>query len=102
MKRQTYSLKFKSAQPNLSSATTAFGSLYPGWGAAQAKHMALGGVVNDTLFLSEDGLVLTASRRMTDSCYNELRVLFTDDSLYSIAVNSGLFDSISRPSFVDI
>tara|TARA_Y100000114_G_C11704778_1_gene300347 strand:+ start:595 stop:903 length:309 start_codon:yes stop_codon:yes gene_type:complete len=102
MKRQTYSVKFKNAQSSLSSATAAFGNLYPGWGQAQAKHLALGGVVNDTLFLSEDGLVMTVSRRMTDSCYNELRALFTDDSLYSIALNSGLFDSISYPSFVDI
>jgi len=102
MKRQYYSLKFKSAQPNLSTAMSSFGSLYPGWGAVIGKHYALGGVVDDSLSLSEDGLVLASTKRMTDSCYNELRVLFTDDSLYSIAVNSGLFDSISRPSFVDI
>ena len=71
MKRQTYSIKFKNAQSSLSSATAAFGNLYPGWGVAQAKHMALGGVVNDTLFLSEDGLVMTVLEVYLITCMSK-------------------------------
>tara|TARA_B100001109_G_C18505936_1_gene309135 strand:+ start:211 stop:519 length:309 start_codon:yes stop_codon:yes gene_type:complete len=102
MKRQDYSIKFKSNQGNLATALSTFGSLFPGWGTIVAKHMAEGGVVDDVMTLSEDGLVLTVSRRMTDSCYNECRPLFTNDSMYSIAQSASTIDSCSYPSFVDI
>ncbi len=102
MKRQDYSIKFTSSQGNLATALTNFGNLFPGWGKVMAKHYGIGNVADDVLSLSEDGLVLTVQRRMTDSCYSELRPLYTDDSMYAMAQAASIIDSCTYPSFVDI
>lgn len=102
MKRQDYSIKFKSDQGNVATAIRTFGGLFPRVNSAIKNHVAIGGISDDVITLSEDGLVLTVSRRMTDSCYNERRLLYTDDSMYSIAQSASAIDSCSFPSFIDI
>ena len=102
MKRQDYSIKFKTDQGNVATALATFGDLFPKVKSVIEAHGAAGAIVDDVITLSEDGLVLTVSRRMTDSCYNERRLLYTDDSMYSIAQSASAIDSCSYPSFIDI
>ena len=106
MKKQAYSVKFSSSQSGIANAISAYGGLFAAYsdhGATISKHYGIGNVADDVLSLSEDGMVLTVERRMTDSCYTDIRKIFSDDSLYSISQASSLVDSVSSPPyFVDI
>ena len=107
MKKQAYSVKFSSSQSGVANALAAYGGLfnaaYKDHGPTISKHYGIGNVADDVLSLSEDGMVMTVERRMTDSCYTDLRKIFSDDSLYSISQASSLVDSVSSPPyFVDI
>lgn len=84
-KVQSYSITFNTAQTSPEDAmATVGGSVNSAIREHIQEEILLGGVIENTLLLSADGLTLTVERTFTDAAYNDLMSIASESEILAL------------------